>query len=105
MELIKRKENYANPANTAKKNFFAIGFLYIILGILFFTTKPTVSVVILVAALVVLIAAYLLKNNKLRKLLSKNGPLLIKKLGFEKKTIVEKTLKLYRKTIENYASK
>ena len=48
---------------------------------------------------------YLLKNNKLRKLLSKNGPLLIKKLGFEKKTIVEKTLKLYRKTIENYASK
>ena len=32
---------------------------------LFFTTKPTVSVVILVAALVVLIAAYLLKNNKI----------------------------------------
>jgi len=65
MEIFKRKENYANPVNTAKRNFFAIGFLYFILGGLFFNTKPTISIVVIISALVVLTAAYLLGKNKI----------------------------------------
>ena len=39
------------------------------------------------------------KDTKLRDTLSKNGPLFVKKLGFEKKEIIRKTIALYKKAI------
>lgn len=63
MEIIKR--NYKNPIKTAQRNFLAIGLLYIILGFLFYSAKPEVSLGILIAGVLVLIAAYFLGKRKM----------------------------------------
>jgi hypothetical protein len=65
MEIFKRKENYANPVGTAKSNFAALAFLYIILSLLFFNAELRLSIVLLISALVMLISAYFLSKNKI----------------------------------------
>lgn len=64
MKLYKREGNYKNPVKTAKRNSFALGFLYIILGVFFFSTQPVMGYTFVPLGILLLIAAYLLgKKN------------------------------------------
>ncbi len=64
MELYKREENYKNPVKTAKINYFALGFLYIIIGAILFISKPIVGSVLIPLGIFLFVIAYLLgKKN------------------------------------------
>lgn len=67
MEIFRRKDNYKNPVKTAKRNFFAIGLLYLVLGALMYNSDfdIRVSISLLVGALIVLAAAVLLNKRKM----------------------------------------
>ncbi len=65
MELYKRKENYADPVSTAKKNFFALGILYLIISWIMYTKSGIVasSNFIAIAILMVIASILLGKRN------------------------------------------
>lgn len=66
MEIFKRKENYVNPVNTAKRNFIALGVLYAIASIMLFSLERSLAGTILVIATVhMFVIAYLLKRNNI----------------------------------------
>lgn len=67
MEIFRRRENYKNPVRTAKRNFGAIGFLYLVLGMLMYNGDfdIRISISLLVGAVIVLVAAVLLHKRKM----------------------------------------
>lgn len=67
MELFKRKENYLNPVNTARRNFQALGFIYVVVGIILFANnRTTAGLIIIAAALIMFVITYLLNKNKIQ---------------------------------------
>lgn len=64
MKLYKKEEHYKDPVKTAKRNFFALGFLYIILGVFLLPIQPVMGYTLLPLGVLLLIVAFLLgKKN------------------------------------------
>lgn len=65
MEVIKKNKN---PVRTAKRSFFALGLLYMIISAFFaffYTVSPETVIVAPIVGVLVLIAAYLLSKKKM----------------------------------------
>lgn len=65
MELYKRSENYKDPVKIAKRNFIALSFLYIVLILLFFGTRPQIAYYLIPLAILLLVASYFLQKRSM----------------------------------------
>src|SRR3989338_8230178 len=65
MELYKSKENHKDPVKTARSNYFALGFFYVLLGVLFFGTTQDAAIFLALAGFFFFYVGYLLSKRKI----------------------------------------
>lgn len=65
MELFKSKENHKDPVKTARSNYFALGFFYVLLGVLFFGTKQNTAILFVLVGIFLFYAGYLLSKRNI----------------------------------------
>lgn len=65
MELIKRKDNFKNPASTAMKNYRALAFLLILFTLIIFINYSEIPYIYISVFLYISITAYLINKIKI----------------------------------------